>query len=215
MAYTYGQIKTALQNEMETDETTFVSTLPDFIRNAEERIFKMVPLPVFRKNCDGNLSSGVRFLSTPDDYLAPYALSITVSGSKVFLDQKDSSFIQSYWPDQSSQGVPKYYAIYDKDSFIVGPTPNSAYTVELAYYYRPASLADGADSGTTWISTNAPDALFYGALVEACIFQRSDQSMIERANLRYQESIDRLKVFGEAVLTIDQYRYGLLTRPRT
>jgi hypothetical protein len=140
MSYTYTQLKTAVKNYTDNQETVFISNLDRFILTAEERIFKSVDFEFFRKNVSGSMTSGNEFLAVPDDYLASFSLSLTNSSSKEFLLQKDVNFIQEYNPNPSTTGVPKYYAIYDINNFILSPTPNANFDVELHYYYRPTSL---------------------------------------------------------------------------
>ena len=142
MSYTYTQLKDAIQNYTDNNETTFVANLDRFIKNAEQRIFTTVDLEFFRKNASGAMTSGNQFLATPTDYLASFSLSITNSGSKSFLLQKDMNYLVESYPDSTSTGVPKYYAHYDVSNFLIAPTPNDSYTVEIAYYHRPASLSD-------------------------------------------------------------------------
>ena len=140
MSYTYTQLKTAVKNYTDNQEAVFVSHLDRFILSAEERIFKSVDFEFFRKNVSGSMTSGNEFLAVPDDYLASFSLSLTNSSSKEFLLQKDVNFIQEYNPNPSTTGVPKYYAIYDINNFILSPTPNANFDTELHYYYRPTSL---------------------------------------------------------------------------
>ena len=140
MSYTYTQLKTAVKNYTDNQETVFISNLDRLILTAEERIFKSVDFEFFRKNVSGSMTSGNEFLAVPDDYLASFSLSLTNSSSKEFLLQKDVNFIQEYNPNPSTTGVPKYYAIYDINNFILSPTPNANFDVELHYYYRPTSL---------------------------------------------------------------------------
>ena len=141
MSYTYTQLKDAIQNYTDNNETTFVANLDRFIKNAEQRIFTTVDLESFRKNASGAMTSGNQFLATPTDYLASFSLSITNSGSKSFLLQKDMNYLAESYPDSTVTGVPKYYAHYDVSNFLIAPTPNDSYTVEIAYYHRPASLS--------------------------------------------------------------------------
>ena len=140
MSYTYTELKTAIKNYTDNQESVFVSNLNRFILTAEERIFKSVDFEFFRKNVSGSMTSGNEFLAVPDDYLASFSLSLTNSSSKEFLLQKDVNFIQEYNPNPSTTGVPKYYAIFDVNNFILSPTPNANFDVELHYYYRPTSL---------------------------------------------------------------------------
>jgi hypothetical protein len=215
MSFTLATLKTAIQDYADNSETSFVTNLPNFIKAAEEKIFKSIDLDIFRKNVTSAFTSSDSFLTVPADYLASFSLQITTSGSEDFLLQKDVNFIREYAPSSSTTGVPKYYARFDEDNFIVAPTPNSNYTLQLNYYFRPASLTAGADSGTTWISTNAPFALLYGSLVEASIFMKSEQDTIQSYNGLYGQYLERLKDLGEARENTDGYRSGLPSRPRT
>ena len=141
MSYTYTTLKQAIKDYTENDETTFVSNLPVFIRNTEERILKNVQLSLFQKNASGVMSDSNKFLTCPSDFLAPFSLSYTDSSSnQVFLNFKDSNFIQSFNPNSATTGSPRYYGQFDVDNFILAPTPDSGYTVELQYYYRPSSI---------------------------------------------------------------------------
>ena len=215
MSFTYGQLKQAIQDYTENTETTFVNNLPVFIRAAEERILKNVQLALFRRNQTATLTASNPYLNAPSDYLAPFSLSYTdAGGDKNFLLFKDVNFVQEYAPDVTVTGAPRYYAQFDLDNFIVGPTPNSNYPVELHYFYRPASLTAGSDSGTTWLSENAELSLLYGSLVEAYIFMKGEQDVMALYNQRYQESLTGLKMFGEAKEVTQDYRVGQVLRQK-
>jgi len=145
MSFTYTQLKTAIENYTENNETSFISNLPLFIRLTEERILKNVQLSLFRKNVAGQMSASNKFLSLPSDFLAPFALSYTDSNSEaVFVDFKDAEFIQSYNPNPATTGSPKYYGQYDLDNLILAPTPSSSFNSELHYFYRPESLTQSS-----------------------------------------------------------------------
>ena len=214
MSFTLTTLKQSIQDWTENDETTFVNELDFFIKNAEERIFKTVDLDYFRKNVTGTATSGNKFLSKPTDYLATFSLSLVNSGSNVFLLQKDVNFLQEYHPDPTVTGTPKYYAQFDLNNFILAPTPNANFTAELHYYYRPTSLPTD-DSGSTWISTNAPDALLYGCLVEAYTFMKGEKDILDLYNGRYLESIARLKNYAEGRNYSDSFREGLVRQKQT
>tara|TARA_R110002020_G_scaffold183295_3_gene379482 strand:- start:764 stop:1414 length:651 start_codon:yes stop_codon:yes gene_type:complete len=215
MSFTYSTLKTAIQDYAENTETTFVNHLDDFIKASEERLLKTVELSYFRKNVTGTLSSSNEFLAVPTDYLASFSLSYTNSSSeKVFLEIKDTDFVQSYNPNQATTGSPKYYAVFDVDHFIIAPTPDSGYAVELHYYYRPASLTAGSDSGTTWLSENTPYALLYGSLVEASVFMKSEQDMMAVYEKRFTQALVEAKQLGEAREPTDEFRTGMVIRPK-
>ena len=215
MSFTLATLKTAIQDYADNSETSFVTNLPNFIKAAEEKIFKGVDLDIFRKNVTSAFTSSDQFLSVPTDYLASFSLQITTSGSESFLLQKDVNYLREYTPASSTTGLPKYYARFDTDNFIVAPTPDSNYTLELHYYYRPASLTAGADSGTTWLSTNAPYALLYGSLIEAYYYMKGEPDVIAQYEKNYVFYIERLKDLGEARENTDANRVGLPARPRT
>ena len=215
MSFTYDELKQSIQDYTENDETTFVNNLPLFIRLAEERILKSIQLNLFQKNAGGAMTTGNKFLAAPSDFLAPFSLSIEVSGAKEFLLFKDLDFVQTYTPDATTTGQPKYYAQFDVGNFIVGPTPDAAYVVELQYLYRPASLTAGAGSGTSWLSENAEITLLYASLIEAYTYMKGDPNLMQMYNQRYAEGITRLKNLGEAQEVVDEYRYGQIRKPRT
>jgi hypothetical protein len=131
------------------------------------------------------------------------------------LEFKNLDFVQTYNPDASVTGVPKYYAQFDYENFILAPTPNAGYTVDIHYLYRPASLTAGAESGTTWLSENAEITLLYGALIEAYTYMKGEPDLLNVYNTRFAESLARMKNLGEAQEPIDEYRYGKLQIQRT
>ena len=215
MSFTKATLTTAIQDYTDNSETTFVNNIPNFVKAAEEKILKSVDLDYFRKNVTSALTSSDEFLTVPSDYLASFSLQITTSGSESFLLQKDVNFLREYTPASTTTGLPKYYARFDEDNFIVAPTPNSNYTIQLNYFYRPASLTAGSDSGTTWVSTNAPFALLYGSLVEAYTFMKGEPDVIQNYNGLFTQYLERVKDLGEARENTDGYRVGLPSRPRT
>ena len=215
MSFTFATLKTAIQDYTDNNETVFVSQINNFIKAAEEKILKSVDLDYYRKNVTTALTTSDAFLTVPSDYLASFSMQITTAGSERFILQKDVNFIREYVVSSSTTGVPKYFARFDENNFILGPTPNSNYAIELHYFYRPASLTAGADSGTTWVSTNAPFALLYGALVEAYTFMKGETDVIQNYNGLYTQYLERLKDLGEARENTDGYRVGLPSRPRT
>jgi len=214
MSYTLTTLKQSIQDYTENSETTFVNNLDNIIRNTEERILKLVDLDLFRKNVTANMTSGDKFLSSPSDYLSSFSLSYTDgSGNTEFLLQKDVNFLQEFAPDPTATGSPKYYAQFDIDNFLLAPTPNSNYAVELHYYYRPASIT--GSGGTSWLGENAPDCLLYGCLVEAYTFMKGEADMMQAYEARFAECISRLKNYGEGRENNDAYRQGLVRIKQT
>ena len=216
MSFTYAQLKQAIQDYTENDETSFVTNLPLFIRQAEERILKNVQLSLFRKNATASTTASNQFLAVPSDYLAPFSLSLRgTNGDRFFIEFKDPSFVQTYTPDTTTTGAPRYYCVFDVDNFLLGPTPDTTYTAELHYFYRPLSLTAGSDSGTTWLSENAEMALLYGSLIEAYIYMKGEQDIMSLYNSRFKEALVGIKQLGEAKETTDEYRTGKVLREKT
>lgn len=218
MTMTYGQLKQAIKDYTEYEETGFVNNIPLFIRLSEERILKSVQLSLFRKNATATTNSGnaaAQYIRVPVDFLAPFSLSLTgADGDKLFLDFKDPSFVQTYTPDPTVTGEPRYYCQFDVDNFLMAPTPNVAYTAELHYFYRPQSITAGTDDTVTWLSQNAEMALLYGALVEAYIYMKGEPDVMTMYTQRFQESIVGIKLLGEAKETTDEFRTGKVIRAK-
>tara|TARA_R100001244_G_scaffold106980_1_gene79337 strand:+ start:1378 stop:2022 length:645 start_codon:yes stop_codon:yes gene_type:complete len=211
MAYTYTTLKTAIQDYTQNTETTFVSQLPRFILNAEERILKECQLDIYRRYATGSAATDTKFLTIPSDYLATLSLSVVNSSSNEFLLYKHATFLQDYTPDPATTGTPKYYADWDETAFLLAPTPDQDYTMELHYFYRPASITT-VSSGTTWLGDNAELAMLYGALVEAYTFMKGEDQLLNIYNGRYQEALQWMKNLGEGKQTRDQYRYDRVRR---
>jgi hypothetical protein len=166
----------------------------------------LVQLPDQRKNVQGNLTSGNRFLATPTDFYAPMSLAIISSSTYDYLDFKHPSFIKEF-SSGTTQSTPKYYSLFDETSFEVSPIPDSNYTVELHYLNKPGSLTSGSDSGTTTLSSDYPDALLYGALVEGAVFLKEPPEVVALFEGRFKEAIARMKNISEGRGTRDEYRY--------
>ena len=204
---TYAELTAAIQDYANNTETAFVAAIPTFVKQAEQRIYRSVNLPVNRKNVAGTLTDGNQYLTMPTDFLLPLSLSITSSSNQIFLLNKDSNFIRSTYPNASTKGTPKYYATFASDTFIIGPTPDANYVTELHYYYQPASIVDTSPS---WLGTNADTVLLYGSLVEAYTYMKGDPDMMQVYQQRYQEALSLLKVQAEGRMTGDEYRDGTI-----
>ena len=214
MAFTYTTLKTAIQDYTQNTETTFDSQLARFILNAEERILKECQLDVFRKSVQGSATSSNKFLNKPTDFLAQNSLSVINSSSNEFLLYKQVTMLQDYTPNPATTGVPKYYADWDDTTFLLAPTPDSNYTMELHYFYRPTSITTSAD-GTSWLGTNAELGLLYASLVEAYTFMKGEPDLLQLYNQSYMEALQMLKNLGEGLQTSDQYRYDRVRRAAT
>lgn len=210
----YTQLTQALQDYLESSETSFVSNIPTFVKQAEERIYRSVQIPELRKNATAATTSGNQYLARPADFLSVFSLAVVDgSGNYSYLYDKDVNFIREAYPSASTTGLPKYYAQFDGDqsgtegNFILGPTPNAVYTVELHYYYDPPSIVD---TNTSWLGTNAETALLYGSLVEAYTYQKGDADMLQLYTTRYMEAMAQL--FGIDLRSKrDDYRDGQMS----
>ena len=210
MSFTLATLKTAVQDYMESSETTFTTQLNTLIKEAENRIFDNVQLPVQRKNVQGTTTVSNRFLATPTDFYAPFSAAVISSNKYYYLDFKHPSFIKEYSPTTTVTGRPKYYSLLDDTAFELSPIPDAAYTVEIHYLYKPASLTAGSDSGTTVLSTDYPEALLYGTLAEAAIFLKETPDIIANFEARFKESLARMKNLSEGRKQRDEYRYDSL-----
>tara|TARA_R100001129_G_scaffold78582_1_gene53459 strand:- start:318 stop:962 length:645 start_codon:yes stop_codon:yes gene_type:complete len=206
MSFTLATLKTAIQDYLEVSESTFTTQLPTFIQEAEDRIFSFVQLPEQRKNVQGTLTTGNRFLATPTDFYASMSLALISSSTYDYLDFKHPSFIKKY-SSGTTRSTPKYYSLFDDAAFEVSPIPDADYTVELHYLHKPVSLTAGSDSGTTFLSTDYSDALLYGSLVEGAIFLKEPADVIAQLEGRFKEAIARMKNTSEGRGTRDEYRY--------
>ena len=208
MAWTFTTLKSAIQDYTDNTEASFVSNMTNIIVQAENRIIKSVELPNFRKNQTGTFTSGNAYLATPTDYLYPYSLAVIDSDSNYnYLLNKDVNFIREAYPASATTGVPKYYAQFDDDFFIVGPSPNSGYTVEIHYFYIPESIT-AASSGTSWLGTNASEALLYGSLAEAYTYMKGEQDILDNYEKRFKEALERLTLESDGYNRKDAYRSG-------
>jgi hypothetical protein len=190
-----------------TGTATFTSKeqIDTFIRQAEQRIYNSVQFPNFRKNQTGTLTADNKYLEAPVDFLASYSLAVIDDGSYEFLLNKDVNYIRAAYPSSTDTGVPKYYAQFDDNTFILGPTPDAAYTVELHYFYYPESIVTAS---TTWLGDNFDSALLYGSLLEAYTYMKGEPDVIANYNKRYEEAMILAKRLGDGMLRRDAYRSG-------
>jgi hypothetical protein len=209
---TYAELTAALQEYLETAEPTFVARLPEFIRQAEQRIYRSVLIPEFRKNTTLSMSSGDRYLARPADFLSAFSIAvIDAFGRYTYLLDKDMNFMREAYPDPAATGTPKYYAQYVGDgpesatgTFLLGPTPNANYQVELQYYFDPPSIVD---TGTSWLGENASGALLYGSILEAYTFLKGDADLMTLYKTRYDEAMAQLGLI-DVRSKRDSYRDG-------
>jgi len=200
----YTELKTNIQDIAEDSFSD--DQLAMFVQLAEQAIYNSVQIPALRKNSTGALTADNKYLTTPTDFLYSYSLAVVDgSGSYHFLINKDVNFIREAYPSPTSTGLPKHYAYFDEDTFIVGPTPDSGYTVELHYGYYPESIVT---AGTTWLGDEFDSALLNGSLLEAARFMKAEQDTIANYEKMYLQSITLLKALGDGKLRADAYRSG-------
>ena len=209
MAFTYTTLKTAVQDYLQTDETTFVDNLPVIVKQAEDRILKSIQLPDFRKNATGSFTIGDQYLATPTDFLAPYSITVGATAAATSSQRamlfKNVNFIREAYPDPTVQGRPKHYSIFNDDFFIVAPTPDVAYLAEIHYFHRPASIVD---AGTSWLGDNAESTLFSACLLEAYIFLKGDDNLLKVYSTRYDDALNKLAALAEIRNKTDEFRNG-------
>ena len=210
----YTQLVDLVKQYTQNEETSFVANIPNFVQLAEERIYNAVFIPAIRKNQIGTLTPSNKYLTVPADWLANFSLSVIdpVTNAQTFLLDKDVNFIRECYPDPDDIGIPKYYAIFDKNTFILGPTPDSNYQVELHYYYYPESIVTAT---TSWLGDNFETVLLYGTLREAYLYMKGEQDIITYYEQKYQESLGLLKLLGEGKDRRDAFRSGLNRIPVT
>lgn len=206
---TYAELTALLEDTVENSFTADQHAF--FFQQAEQKIYQAVQIPALRKNQTATLTLGNKYLTVPTDFLYVYSLAaILPSGEYTYLVDKDVNYIREAYPSPTATGTPKFYAIFDADTLILGPTPSAALEVELHYGYYPESIAT---AGTTWLSTNFSPALINGALVEAARFLKLEQDMVGLYDKLFGESLVLLKQFGDGKLRRDAYRSGQVRAP--
>jgi hypothetical protein len=207
----YSELVAEIQSYVENQFTT--TDIDTFIQQAEQRIYNMVQLPALRKNVTGTTTSGNKYLAIPTDWLSTFSLAvINANNEYTYLLNKDVNFIRQSFPDTDSDfyGEPQYYAVFDNTSFILGPTPNANYAVELHYFYYPESITT-ADN--TWLGDNFSSALLYGSILEAYTFMKGEADIIAQYQKRYDEALGLLKQLGDGKNRQDAYRSGQIRYP--
>jgi hypothetical protein len=214
----YTALSAAIQAYTENTEADFVANIPVFVTQAEQRIYNNVQFPSIRKNVTGVTTTNNKYLQCPLDFLAVYSMAvIDVSGNYEYLLNKDVNFIRQAYPQPTDTAIPKYYALFgpavsgstisDELTFILGPTPDSTYSVELHYYYYPESITVAVD-GRTWLGDNFDSVLLYGSLVEAYTYMKGEPDMMTLYNQKYVEALALAKRLGDGMERQDAYRSG-------
>jgi len=209
----YAALSANIQAYTENTEANFIAEIPVFVQQAEQRIYNNVQFPSIRKNVTGITTLNNKYLACPNDFLAVYSLAvIDATGSYEYLLNKDVNFIRQAYPQPTDTAIPRYYALFGPQStnaaelsFILGPTPDANYTVELHYYYYPESIVT---AGTTWLGDNFDSVLLYGSLVEAYTYMKGETDMMNLYNQKYMEAMALAKRLGDGMERQDAYRSG-------
>lgn len=210
---TYSQLVAEIQSYTENTFTT--TDINTFITQAEQRIYNSVQLPALRKNVTGTTTSGNKYLSMPNNWLATFSLAvINADNEYTYLLNKDVNFIRQSFPDTDSDfyGTPQYYAVFDQNSFILGPTPDASYAVELHYFYYPESITT-VSGGQTWLGDNFSSTLLYGSLLEAYTYMKGEKDVLDNYRARYDEAMLLLKQLSDGKDRQDAYRSGQVRYP--
>jgi hypothetical protein len=195
-----------------TGGLTSAEQIATFVREAEQRVYNMVQILDLRKNVTGNVTTNNKYLTVPSDWLANFSLAVIdpVTGEYDYLLNKDVSYIRSAFPFPSVTGKPTHYAMFDKNSYILGPTPDDDYEMELHYFYYPESIAD---AGTSWLGDNFDSVLLYGSLLEAYTFMKGEADILAQYQKRYDEALAMLKMLSEGKNRQDMYRTTQIRYP--
>lgn len=200
----YAELVYAVESTTENQFDT--ADMNRFIDLAEQTIYNSVQLPALRKNVTGNFSSANKYLSLPTDYLSTFSIAvINTDGSYQYLINKDVNFIREAYPAPTDTAIPKYYANFDANTFLVGPTPDASYNTELHYFYYPESIVT---AGTTWLGDNFDSALLNATLIEAIRFQKGEADLVKLYQDQYVQAVTLLKNLGDGKLRQDTYRSG-------
>lgn len=208
----YTQLTAEIQSFTQNTEADFVSSIPTFVRTAEQRIYNSVQLPAQRANVVSNTTAANQYLTLPTGFLSVFSIAVVnaVAGGYEYLLNKDVNFIRGAFPFPGVVGQPKYYAIFDEDTLLLGPTPDATYNIELHYNRYPASITT---SGTSWLGDNFDSVLLYGSLVEAYIFMKGEADVLAMYQAKYDDALMKLKRLGDGLLRQDAYRSGQVRVP--
>ena len=212
---TYNELVTAITAYTQNYETDFVANIPTFVKQTETRVYNTVQIPALRKNVTGVTTNGNKYLSCPADFLSVFSMAVIDAGNYEYLLNKDVNFMRAAYPSAGTTGLPKYYALFgptvanniitDELSFILAPTPDAAYSVELHYYYYPETIVT---ANRTWLGDNYDPVLLYGSLVEAYIFMKGEEDMMAYYDKKFQEALAQLNRLGTGLERGDAYRDG-------
>jgi hypothetical protein len=205
---TYDELITNIRNYTEVDANVFTNAVCNtFILMAENRILRDIDLDVFKLEVAGTMTSGNKFLSTPSDILTHRYVMITKDNEQIFLEFRDTSFMKEYWPNGATTGTPRFYSVWDQNTFYIAPTPDQSYVVELGYIRKPEQLS--ATNPETWVSINAPEALLYACLIQAYSYTKGPADILAYFENSYKQAIQGLGVEQQGRRRRDEWRDGM------
>jgi hypothetical protein len=205
---TYDELVTNIRGYTDVDANVFTApVIQSFITMAENRILRDIDLDVNKLEVVGNLTAGNKFLATPTDILTHRYMMITKDGEQIFLEFKDTSFMKEYWPDGSATGTPRFYSVWDEDTFYIAPTPDQNYVVELGYIRKPLTLSPS--NPQTWVSTRAPEALLYACLIQAYSYTKGPTELMAYFENSYTQAVQGLGIEQQGRRRRDEYRDGM------
>ena len=203
---TYVGLSQAISDFTENTDPMFLSYIPTFIQDTERLVNNTVQLPAFRKNVTGSATSGFPYLTLPSDFLATFSVAVVGSDNQStyeYMLNKDVNYIRQAFPFPGSTGEPQYYALFDANTYILGPTPDVNYDIELHYFAYPETIVT---AGSTWLSTNFPNVLLYGALTEAYLFLKGETDVLQSYQAKFEQAMAPLKQLGDGKDRQDAYR---------
>lgn len=201
----YAQLVQAIGDYTANYEQSFVNNIPTFVVQAEDRIYNTVEFPALRKTAYSSCTPGSKYLAAPGDFLASFSLAIKRDGSYEVLLDKDVNWLTEAYQNDLVTGTPAYYALFDANTFVLGPVPDDAYYIECNYFYKPQSITT---AGTSWLGNNMPSVLLYGSLVEAYTYMKGEQDVMALYRERYEAALASLRNLGEGRNRLDAYRNG-------
>jgi hypothetical protein len=211
MGLSYAQLSLAIQQYTEVDEPTFVANIPNFVKNTETIVNNTVQLPAFRRNVTGETTIDFPYIDIPNDFLSVFSIAITgydVAGTLTptaykYLLQKDVNYIREAYPTVAPSAEPSVYSLFSNDAFLLGPTPDKCYTLEMHYYAYPTSITI---AGVSWLGTNFPNVLLWGSLVEAYTYLKGEPDLLQLYQGKFEEAMALLKQLGDGKDRQDNFR---------
>ena len=211
MAFTYATLTTAIEDYLQSTDATLVSNIPVIVKQVEDRISKAVILPANRKSSSPTVTASNSSITLPSDFLAPFSFQVILAGVYTTVDIVDTSLMREAYPNPTTTGTPRYYAMSSDSTLIVAPTPTTGLTSSLSYFYKPESIVTAS---TSWLGTNAENCLLYGCLSEAYTFLKGEPDLMKLYEEKFVAALADLKTLGEGLDMGDAYHMSEVRVPR-